>query len=75
MWEGEDGDEANIAFTRSGTEALAPWISPGMALNFYTEIGEAEIADSFGSRLERLREVKRKYDPGNLFRRNQNIAP
>jgi FAD/FMN-containing dehydrogenase len=46
-----------------------------MALNFYTEIGEAEIADSFGSRLERLREVKRKYDPGNLFRRNQNIAP
>jgi hypothetical protein len=75
MWEGEDGDEANIAFTRKGTEVLSPWITSGMALNFYTEVGAAEIADSFGPRLERLREVKRKYDPGNLFRRNQNIAP
>jgi len=75
IWEGEDGDDANIAWTRGATEALAPWIRSGMALNFYTEIGEAEIADSFGARLERLREVKRKYDPGNLFRRNQNIAP
>jgi FAD/FMN-containing dehydrogenase len=75
MWEGEDGDEANIAFTRSGTDALSPWITSGMALNFYTEVGDAEIADSFGARLERLRDVKRKYDPNNLFRRNQNITP
>ena len=46
-----------------------------MALNFYTEVGEDEIADSFGARLERLRTVKQQYDPGNLFRLNQNIKP
>jgi FAD/FMN-containing dehydrogenase len=75
MWEGEEADDTNILFVRNGSDALSPWLTAGMALNFYTEVGEAEIAASFGARLERLREVKRKYDPGNLFRRNQNIAP
>jgi len=46
-----------------------------MALNFYTEVGEDEIADSFGARLARLKTLKQKYDPGNLFRLNQNIKP
>ena len=75
MWEGADGDDANIAWTRGATEAFSPWISSGMALNFYTEVGQADVADSFGARLERLRTVKRRYDPGNLFRLNQNITP
>jgi FAD/FMN-containing dehydrogenase len=75
MWEGEENDEANIGWARQTTETLAPWISPGAPLNFYTEVGEGEIEDSFGSRLARLRRLKRTYDPGNLFRLNQNIAP
>ena len=66
---------ANIAWTRGATEAFTPWISSGMALNFYTEVGDDEIADSFGARLARLKTVKQKYDPGNLFRLNQNIKP
>jgi hypothetical protein len=57
------------------TGTLDPWISPGMALNFYTEVGDDEITDSFGGRLDRLRLLKRQYDPGNLFRLNQNIKP
>ena len=75
MWEGAENDDANIAWTRGATEAFGPWISPGMALNFYTEVGENEITDSFGARLARLQTVKQKYDPGNLFRLNQNIKP
>jgi FAD/FMN-containing dehydrogenase len=75
MWEGTDGDDANIAWTRGATEAFSPWISPGMGLNFYTEIGEDEIKDTFGNRLGRLRSVKQAYDPDNLFRLNQNIVP
>jgi hypothetical protein len=46
-----------------------------MGLNFYTEIGEDEIRDSFGSRLDRLRKAKQMYVPSNLFRLNQNITP
>ena len=75
MWEGADGDDANIAWTRGATTAFSPGISSGMALNFYTEVGEDEIADSFGARLARLKTLKQKYDPGNLFRLNQNIKP
>ena len=76
MWEGRDGDEANIAWTREATEAFAPAISPGMALNFSTEVGDAEVRDSFGdTKVARLRGLKNAYDPTNLFRLNQNIRP
>jgi FAD/FMN-containing dehydrogenase len=75
MWEGSDSDDDNIAWTRGATETLSPWISAGMALNFYTEVGESDIRDSFGDRLTRLRAVKQQYDPNNLFRLNQNIKP
>jgi FAD/FMN-containing dehydrogenase len=75
MWEGADNDEPNIAWTRSTSEAVSPWVTSGMALNFYTEVGKDEIADSFGARLARLRTIKKQYDPGNLFRLNQNIEP
>jgi len=75
MWEGAENDEPNIAWARGATDALSPWITSGMSLNFWTEVGREEVADSFGERLARLRTVKQKYDPHNLFRLNQNIEP
>jgi hypothetical protein len=75
MWEGAEGDDANIAWTRETTEAFSPWIAPGMGLNFFTEVGDDEIQDGFGAKLERLRALKDRYDPTNLFRLNQNIKP
>jgi FAD/FMN-containing dehydrogenase len=75
MWEGADNDEANIAWVRGTSEALGPHLLPGSALNFYTEIGEAELEASFGGKLGRLRALKDRYDPANLFRQNQNVAP
>lgn len=75
MWEGADGDEQNIAWVKGTSEALAPYTVPGMPLNFYTEIGEAELEASFGQKLQRLQVLKAKYDPANLFRQNQNIRP
>jgi len=74
MWEG-DADEENIAWVKETTEAFGQHIVPGMALNFVTEITNTDLEDSFGEKLRRLRELKRTYDPGNLFRLNQNIQP
>lgn len=73
-WEG-DADEENIAWVRETTTALAPNIIPCMALNFITEISDDDLADSYGKKLKRLRQLKSTYDPTNLFRLNQNIPP
>ena len=75
MWEGEDADEPNIAWVRQTTAAFRPHIASGMSLNFATEIGDAEREESWGRKLDRLRTLKTKYDPTNLFRLNQNIQP
>ena len=75
IWESGDDDEANIAWVRETTKAFEPHIVPGMALNFTTEITDADIEDSYGQKLTRLRKLKSTYDPTNLFRLNQNIPP
>ena len=60
---------------RETTTAFEPHTVPGMALNFTTEISNADIEDSYGAKLQRLRKLKSAYDPTNLFRLNQNIPP
>jgi FAD/FMN-containing dehydrogenase len=45
-------------------------------VNFVGDEGEARIRDAYpGATWDRLVEIKRRYDPTNLFRRNQNIPP
>jgi FAD/FMN-containing dehydrogenase len=75
IWESEAEDEENIAWVRETTTAFAPYTVPGMALNFTTEISTADLEDSYGGKLQRLRKLKSTYDPTNLFRLNQNIPP
>jgi FAD/FMN-containing dehydrogenase len=48
----------------------------GAYVNFLGEDGEARIRSAYpGLTWERLRSIKRRYDPNNLFRLNQNILP
>jgi FAD/FMN-containing dehydrogenase len=50
--------------------------APGAYVNFLADEGEARVREAYpGSTWERLAEVKRRYDPTNLFRLNQNVAP
>ena len=39
------------------------------------EEGEKLVKDAYGANYQRLAQLKRKYDPTNLFRLNQNIKP
>jgi FAD/FMN-containing dehydrogenase len=76
MWEDVSTTDENIAWVKGISKALAPHISEGISLNFATEIGDDALKESFGAKkVERLRALKDRYDPTNLFRLNQNIAP
>ncbi|HEY2543185.1 MAG TPA: FAD-binding oxidoreductase [Gaiellaceae bacterium] len=76
MWEDPATTDANIAWVRKVSDAMAPHVSEGISLNFLTEMGDDVLNESFGARkVERLRALKDRYDPTNLFRLNQNIAP
>jgi FAD/FMN-containing dehydrogenase len=48
----------------------------GIYLNFETDLRPERVHDAFpGETLRRLRALKRRYDPGNVFRDNFNITP
>jgi FAD/FMN-containing dehydrogenase len=63
------------AWTQAYFEALSGR-SVGVYSNFLEDEGEARIREAYpNGTYERLAAVKRRYDPTNLFRRNQNIVP
>jgi FAD/FMN-containing dehydrogenase len=76
---GVDPDAANrdkiINWTRRYWEAVHPHSAPGAYVNFMMEEGTGRIEATYGENYSRLRQVKTKYDPQNLFRVNQNIVP
>lgn len=76
FWLDADRDERQIASAREYSAALAPWAFDGGYLNYASEAAGGSLEAEFGAtRFERLRAVKRKFDPTNMFRFNHNIAP
>ena len=68
--------DANIAWTRETFAALRPHFASRRWLNYLgDDQADDAIRDAYGPNYERLREVKRKYDPDNVFHLNHNIAP
>ena len=55
--------------------ALHPYSAGGAYINFMMEEGEDRVKASYRENYERLASIKKKYDPTNLFRVNQNIKP
>jgi FAD/FMN-containing dehydrogenase len=56
-------------------DAVHPYSAGGAYVNFMMDEGEERVKATYGDNYARLTEVKAKYDPGNLFRVNQNILP
>lgn len=76
VWLDPEEDDPKIAVPRSYTTSLAPWTIGGGYLNYASEAAGTDLETEFGAeRYRRLREVKRRYDPDNVFRFNHNIAP
>jgi FAD/FMN-containing dehydrogenase len=76
QWTDPATTDANIAWTRETFAALEPERAGGRWLNYLGDDEEPGALDAaFGPNGARLAEVKRRYDPGNIFHLNQNIVP
>jgi FAD/FMN-containing dehydrogenase len=79
VFAGVDPDPANAEALRTWTvdyfDALHPYSAGGGYVNMMMEEGEERVRASYGGNYDRLARVKATYDPGNLFRVNQNIPP
>ena len=73
-WQDPDAGEAHAEWARAVVDAAGEASTGRAYVNF---LGEAEEAqDSYGAeKYAALQALKRKYDPTNLFRLNQNVEP
>ena len=70
-----EGFDDNVAWARGTTEALAPVSRDGAYVNYMGDARDERLRASYGdAKYERLVALKRRYDPTNLFRLNQNIT-
>jgi FAD/FMN-containing dehydrogenase len=75
-WTDPLASEENIAWTRATYAAMEPHFAPRRYLNYLDDddTGVA-VAQAYGPNQRRLSEVKRRYDPDNVFKMNHNIEP
>lgn len=74
-WQEKADDERCIGWAREFFKASAPFASGGVYVNFLTADEGDRVRSAYGPNYDRLAQVKRTYDPNNLFRMNQNIQP
>jgi FAD/FMN-containing dehydrogenase len=68
-------NERMIEWTRAYWAALHPYSAGGAYVNMMMEEGQDRVRAAYGEHYDRLAQIKGQYDPGNLFRVNQNIQP
>lgn len=74
-WESPADDQRCVTWARAFFERSKPFASGGAYVNFLTQDEADRVASAYGPTYHRLVELKKKFDPTNFFRMNQNIAP
>ncbi|ELZ83191.1 FAD/FMN-dependent dehydrogenase [Haloferax elongans ATCC BAA-1513] len=76
-WEAPEMDDENVAWARDCLDDMRQFSDGSVYLNFpgFLEEGDDMLQTTFGPTYERLVALKDEYDPTNLFRMNQNVAP
>jgi hypothetical protein len=76
QWLDPADDGPNIAWARETFDTMSPFMGSGGYVNYLGgDESSDRVAEAYGSNYPRLRDVKRAYDPENLFHFNQNITP
>ena len=75
-WSDPADNEANIRWVRDYYDAVHPYSgSDGGYINFMADDDAGRVEANFGRSYARLAQVKRTYDPDNVFHLNQNVVP
>jgi hypothetical protein len=75
QWTDPADTNTNLTWTRETFEALRPHITDQVYVNNLSIDDEGMVPNAYGTNLARLTEVKRRYDPDNVFHLNHNISP
>jgi FAD/FMN-containing dehydrogenase len=75
IWSNAGDSEKNLQWTREFHSAMEPFLEKGVYVNNLGEEGEDRVRAAYGENYNRLRTIKKKYDPGNFFHHNQNVKP
>ena len=75
LWADAAEDPRHIEWTRAFHSGMQPWSAGSVYVNTLDQDDGARVPEAYGQNYARLSAVKAAYDPGNRFRRNQNIQP
>ena len=74
QWLDAADDDKNITWTRNFWKEIEP-LTNGVYVNHLGSDDDPRVANAYGANFERLKAIKKKYDPDNFFRMNNNIKP
>jgi FAD/FMN-containing dehydrogenase len=77
QWANAADDTSCVSWTRESYKTLQSFVGPSRYLNYmdHDDADDAALAAVYGPNLDRLRKIKAKYDPENIFKQNVNIKP
>jgi FAD/FMN-containing dehydrogenase len=75
QWTDPADTNAGITWARETFDSLRPYMADGAYVNYLDQDDANRVRAAYGPNYSRLVELKRRYDPDNAFKLNQNIAP
>jgi hypothetical protein len=75
LWQDPTDADKNLEWIRSSWQSVQPFLTSKVYVNYLMQEDEERVKAAYGENYERLVALKKKYDPTNLFRVNQNIKP
>jgi len=69
------GAEPCVAWARQTYKDMEPYFADARYVNYLDDDELEDMGSVYGPNLARLRKLKAKYDPDNVFHLNQNIRP
>ena len=75
IWVDPKANDANVKWVRDFWKDAQPFLSGRAYVNYLGQEGADRVREAYGPNFSRLAALKKKYDPTNFFRLNQNIPP